>query len=200
MKRLSIILILAMLLCGCAIPQEDLASKVEVKEYSCKNVAGVWYYVLFITNNSDKVLVVDANMTGKDKDGKPLSGSSDSVRIGSGQTAAVWSAEKIDNPDVEWSYDLDVKQSKYQSHYQDLKLDYNKTPTGVVATVTNNGKEDVEFVCVNVVYLKGGKMVDFQEFYCTNSDSKLPSGKSITQDRTGAEINYDDVAITVNCF
>ncbi len=84
--------------------------------------------------------------------------------VAPGQTAGIWTTfdewDKIDSFD----YVLSVSEEKeYSPVYSDLSVDYNTTDSGIVASVTNNGTSAADYVWMDVVYLKDGKMVNFSE-------------------------------------
>lgn len=176
---------LMLLLSSCAssepLPAADLTDNLEVKEYSCVVDEQFAYYVVFITNTSDKTVDVEINMTAKDADGNMVGSGSDKVlAVGSGQTSGLWTTfddwKSIEN----FEYALTAQESSYQSIIDTVSFERSETSDRVVVSATNNGEKDAEFVWVDVVFLKNGEMVNFSEIMLTNGDSVLPAGQTLT--------------------
>ena len=112
--------------------------------------------------------------------------SSDGTKaVAPGQTAGIWTTfdewDKIDSFD----YVLSVSEEKeYSPVYSDLSVDYNTTDSGIVASVTNNGTSAADYVWMDVVYLKDGKMVNFSELSFMDDNQELQPGTTLSQEGT----------------
>ena len=83
--------------------------------------------------------------------------------------------------------------------YDDLSIDYNTTDTGIVASVTNNATSAVDYVLMDVVYLKDGKMVNFSELSFMDDNQELQPGTTLSQEGTCySDSGFDDVVIAIN--
>lgn len=180
---------------------KDLADMMEVQEYHCTVDDSFMYYVMYITNNSDKVVSIELNVTALDSSGDTVGSSSDSTyAVDVGQTAGIWTTfdewDKISGFD----YTLSVSEEKnYSPVYADLSIDYNTTDNGIVAEITNNGTDAASFVWMDVVYLKDGEMVNFSELSFMNDDQELPAGASLSAEgECYYDGGFDDVVIAVN--
>ena len=131
----------------------DLADLMSTQDYSCTVDDSFMYYVMYVTNNSDKVVSIDLNVTALDSSGSMVGSSSDGTKaVAPGQTAGIWTTfdewDKIDSFD----YTLSVSEEKeYSPVYSDLSVDYNTTDSGIVASVTNNGTSAADYVWMDVV-------------------------------------------------
>ena len=127
--------------------------------------------------------------------------SSDGTKaVAPGQTACIWTTfdewDKIDSFD----YALSVSEEKeYSPVYSDLSVDYNTTDSGIVASVTNNGTSAADYVWMDVVYLKDGKMVNFSELSFMDDNQELQPGTTLSQEGTCySDSGFDDVVIAIN--
>lgn len=218
MKYFSVLLLSAVLLTGCGdsastksgntavesgteSEQKSLADLMSTQEYSCTVDDSFMYYVMYITNTSDKVVSIDLNVTALDSSGSMVGSSGDGTKaVAPGQTAGIWTTfdewDKIDSFD----YTLSVSEEKeYDPIYSDLAIDYNTTDNGIVASVTNNGDSTADFVWMDVVYLKSGKMVGFSELSFMDDNQELQAGATLSQEGTCySDSGFDDVAIAIN--
>ncbi len=182
-------------------PKTDLADLMSTQEYFCTVDDSFMYYVMYVTNNSDKVVSLDLNVTALDSSGSMIGSSSDGTKaVAPGQTAGMWTTfdewDKIDSFD----YTLSVSEEKeYSPVYSELSIDYNITDSGIVASVTNNGDAAADYVWMDVVYLKDGKMVNFSELSFMDDNQKLQSGATLSQQGTCySDSGFDDVVIAIN--
>lgn len=218
MKYFSVLLLSAVLLTGCGdsastksgstavelgteSEQKSLADLMSTQEYYCTVDDSFMYYVMYITNTSDKVVSIDLNVTALDSSGSMVGSSGDGTKaVAPGQTAGIWTTfdewDKIDSFD----YTLSVSEEKeYDPVYSDLAIDYNTTDNGIVASVTNNGDSTADFVWMDVVYLKAGKMVGFSELSFMDDNQELQAGATLSQEGTCySDSGFDDVAIAIN--
>ena len=218
MKYFSVLLLSAVLLTGCGdsastksgstavelgteSEQKSLADLMSTQEYSCTVDDSFMYYIMYITNTSDKVVSIDLNVTALDSSGSMVGSSGDGTKaVAPGQTAGIWTTfdewDKIDSFD----YTLSVSEEKeYDPVYSDLAIDFNTTDNGIVASVTNNGDSTADFVWMDVVYLKAGKMVGFSELSFMDDNQELQAGATLSQEGTCySDSGFDDVAIAIN--
>lgn len=166
----------------------DLADLMSTQDYSCTVDDSFMYYVMYVTNNSDKVVSIDLNVTALDSSGSMVGSSGDGTKaVAPGQTAGIWTTfdewDKIDSFD----YTLSVSEEKeYSPVYSDL-------------SVTNNGTSAADYVCMDVVYLKDGKMVNFSELSFMDDNQELQPGTTLSQEGTCySDSGFDDVVIAIN--
>lgn len=221
LKYLTIIFMLALCMAGCgsspstttgSVPVEDpppetsaeessLADMMEVQEYYCNVDDSFMYYVMYITNNSDKVVSIEMNVTALDSSGGMVGSSSDGTRaVDVGQTAGIWTTFDEWNKISSFEYSLTVSEEKeYSPVYSDLEIDYNTTDMGIVAAVTNTGDAAASFVWMDVVYLKDGKMVNFSELSFMDDNQELQPGLKLSAEgECYSDSGFDDVVIAVN--
>lgn len=179
----------------------DLADMMEVREYHCIVDDSFMYYVMYITNNSDKVVSIELNVTALDSSGNAVGSSNDNTyAVDVGQTAGIWTTFDECDKISSFDYTLSVSEEKnYSPVYADLSIDYNTTDNGIVAEITNNGADAASFVWMDVVYLKGGEMVNFSELSFMNDNQELPAGTSLSvEGECYYDGGFDDVVIAVN--
>jgi hypothetical protein len=180
---------------------KDLADEMGVQEYSCVVDDSFMYYVMYITNNSDKVVSAEMNVTALDSNGSMVGSSSDGVKaIAPGQTSGIWTTFDEWDSIQSFEYTLTVsEETSYSPVYDDLTVDYDTNDDGIVAKITNNGTDPAEFVWMDVVYIKDGKMVNFSELSFMDDDSQLLPGVTLSADGTCYyDGGFDDVVIAVN--
>jgi hypothetical protein len=180
---------------------KDLAAEMSVQEYSCVVDDSFMYYVMYITNNSDKVVSAEMNVTAIDSDGSMIGSSSDGVNaIAPGQTSGIWTTFDEWDSIQSFEYTLTVsEETSYSPVYDDLSVNYDTTDNGIVAQITNNGTNAAEFVWMDVVYLKDGAMVGFSELSFMDDDSQLLPGVTLSDEGTCYyDGGFDDVVIAVN--
>ena len=157
----------------------DLADLMSTQDYSCTVDDSFMYYVMYVTNNSDKVVSIDLNVTALDSSGSMVGSSSDGTKaVAPGQTAGIWTTfdewDKIDSFD----YTLSVSEEKEYS---------------------NNATSAVDYVLMDVVYLKDGKMVNFSELSFMDDNQELQPGTTLSQEGTCySDSGFDDVVIAIN--
>lgn len=179
-----------------------LAEQMEVTEYFInRSVYDLYcHYVLFIKNNSDVNVILEANATAKGADGAMVGASSDSSDpVAPGQTTCISMA--FDNPeDIEsCEYILMAKEAEYNLPTEGVTVEYNILPEKVIFSATNNGTVDAEFVHVDVVFLKEGTPVDYDYCYIVNDESNLPAGATLTSEvRCSADEGFDDIVYAVS--
>lgn len=172
----------------------------KVVEFTCVVDDSFRYYVMLITNDSDKVVEVEANIIAKDESNADIGAYSDGVgAIAPGQTSCIWTTFDEYDTIKSFAYTLTVEETSNEPIYSDVTVDYNVTETKVVATATNSGTETASFVWFDVVYLKNGKMVGFSEISLMNADSKLTAGTLITgEGECYSETGFDTIAVALN--
>lgn len=181
--------------------EKNLADMMGIQEYSCNVDDSFMYYVMYVTNNSDKVVSIELNITALDFSGSMVGSSSDDTKaVAPGQTAGIWTTfdewDKIDSFD----YTMEVSEEHgFSPVYDDLSVEYNKTDSGIVASITNNGDKAASFVWMDVVYLKDGKMVGFSELsFMDDNQELLPNIKLSDEGTCYSDSGFDDVVIAVN--
>lgn len=220
LKYLTIILAMALCLAGCgsspstatgSAPIEDppettakesnLADMMEIQEYHCNVDDSFMYYVMYITNNSDKVVSIDLNVTALDSSGGMVGSSGDSTHaVDIGQTAGIWTTFDEWDKISSFDYSITVSEEKdYSPVYNDLSIDYNTTDSGIVASITNNSTDSASFVWMDVVYLKDGEMVNFSELsFMDDNQELLPGATRSAEGECYSDSGFDDVVIAVN--
>ncbi len=180
---------------------KDLSSLVEIKEYSCPQVDSFLYYVMTIKNNSDIMLEADLNVGALDKDGNLIDGKSRSrLVIAPGQTACEWMTFDKDWQKItKFEHNLNLKESKRENSYKNLEVKANKTSEGVAISVKNNGSTAARYVNVDIIFLKDGKTVDFTEVLCSDGDSEVKPGQTISASGRCVNGSFDDMIVLLNC-
>lgn len=179
----------------------DLADMMSTQEYSCIIDESFMYYVMYITNNSDKVVSIELNVTAMDSADKMVGSSGgNTAAVSPGQTAGIWTTFDEWDKISSFKYTMSVSEEKnYSPVYSDLAIDYNVTDNGIVATITNNGDSSADFVWMDVVYLKDGKMVNFNELSFMDDNQELKPGITLSQEGTCySDTGFDDVVIAIN--
>ena len=179
----------------------NLSEQMSITEYSCVIDDSFRYYIMFIENNSDKCVKVEANIVAKDEAGANIGAYQESVGgVAPGQTSCIWTT--FDEWDIINSFDYDLsvaEQPLENSIYNDVSFDYNTTENKIIVTATNNGAEPAEFVWFDVVFLKDGEMVNFREISLMNDEQQLLPGASITNEgECFSENGFDEVVYAVN--
>ena len=177
-----------------------LAEQMKVDDYTCVIDDSFRYYVMFITNDSDKVVNVEANIVAKDEANTNVGAYEEGVgAIAPGQTSCIWTTFDEYDAIESFDYALTVEETGDGSIYNDVAIEYNTTDTKVVATATNSGTDPANFVWFDVVYLKDGKMVGFSEISLMDSDNQLAAGQSITgEGECYSETGFDSVVVALN--
>jgi archaellum component FlaF (FlaF/FlaG flagellin family) len=162
MRFLAVLLLSAVLLVGCGNStatksgntavdtaaeteqKENLADMMETKEYSCTVDDSFMYYVMYVTNNSDKVVSIDLNVTALDSSGSMVGSSSDSTKaVAPGQTAGIWTTFDEWDKISSFDYTMSVNEEKdFSPVYDDLSIDYNTTDTGIGKGNQTSHKKD----------------------------------------------------------
>ena len=219
MKKIIPILLILLLVGGCApasvniqgsataatkpTPEQpkDLSSLVEIKEYSCSQVDSFLYYVMTIKNNSDIMLEADLNVSALDKDGNLIDGKSHSnLVIAPGQTACGWLIFDKDWQKItKFEHNLSLKESKRENSYKNLEVKTNKTSEGVAISVKNNGSAAARYVYVDIIFLKDGKVVGFDDVRCSDGDSEVKPGQTISASGRCVNGSFDDMIVLLNC-
>ena len=179
----------------------DLADMMSTQEYSCIIDESFMYYVMYITNNSDKVVSIELNVTAMDSADKMVGSSGgNTAAVSPGQTAGIWTTFDEWDKISSFKYTMSVSEEKnYSPVYSDLAIDYNVTDNGIVAAITNNGDSSADFVWMDVVYLKDGKMVNFNELSFMDDNQELKPGITLSQEGTCySDTGFDDVVIAIN--
>ena len=180
---------------------EDYSSLVELKEYSCTQANFFMFYVMTIKNNSDKMLSADLNVTALDKDGDPLGGNNCSVKvIAPGQTACAWTTFDTDYQKItKFEHNLNLKEVQNENVYKDLELKTNKTSDGAAVSIKNNGSITAKSVYADAIFLKEGKMVGFDDIQCSDNDSEVKPGQTMSGSGRCANGSFDDILVYLNC-
>lgn len=182
-------------------PKVELAEQMAVTDYSCVVDDSFCYYVLFIKNDSEECVTVEANIVAKNETGASIATYSESVQaVAPGQTSCIWTTFDEWDTIKGFDYALSVKKDALDnSIYTDVSIDYDTADTKVIATATNSGSDTATFVWFDVVYLKDGKMVGFSEISLMDDSCQLAAGQSITgEGECYSNTGFDDVAIALN--
>lgn len=182
-------------------PEINLADMMEIQEYSCAVDNSFMYYILYVTNDSDTTVSIEMNVTALDSSGNMVGSSSDGTKaVEPGQTAGIWTTFDEWNKIESFDYTLTVsEETEYSPIYSDLAIDYNTTNSGVIVSVSNNSDNTAEFVWVDVVYLKNGKMVNFSELSFMDDNQQLLPGVTLSAEGTCySDSDFDEVVLAVN--
>lgn len=178
---------------------EDLASQMEITEYSMENIIGDTLYFLVIKNNSDETVEINVNAIAKDKEGKTI-GATDSTEnaVASGSEVCLCNYfDGVKDAD-EFEYTMTVKKETFfKPVMQDIDIEESKTDEKVILTCTNNGDDAAQFVEAYALFFNDGELVNYDSTYITDDDSEIKPGSTIS-----SELNcyggYDDVKLYVN--
>lgn len=179
----------------------NLADMMEIQEYSCTVDNSFMYYILYVTNDSDTTVSIEMNVTALDSSGNMVGSSSDGTKaVEPGQTAGIWTTFDEWNKIESFDYTLTVsEETDYSPIYSDLAIDYNTTDSGVIVSVSNNSDNTAEFVWIDVVYLKNGKMVNFSELSFMDGNQQLLPGVTLSAEGTCySDSGFDEVILAVN--
>ena len=176
---------------------DNLADKMDIKEYSC--MQSDYRLVAFnITNNADEDVSIDMNVTAKNSDGKALASSNIeeyTVAPGSSTIMSAW----LENVDMDATIDYKMNVSndvRSPSAVPNIDLDYNINGNKVVVTATNNNSDTAYFLNVKAIFLKDGEMVDCGDTYLTGDDSEIKAGETRSGEiETYSDKGFDDVLI-----
>lgn len=177
----------------------DLASQMEVTEYSYENTIGDTLYFLVVKNNSDETVEISVNAVAKDEDGKII-GAADSSENGIASGAEVCLCNYFDGVTAADSFDYTMTVKKdmyYEAVVSDLSIEQSKTNEKVILTCTNNGEKPAEFVEAYALFFNDGKLTDYDSTYITDDDFEIKPNATIS-----SELNcyggYDDVKVYVS--
>lgn len=178
---------------------KDLSDEMSVKVYTLPE-DGSLHAVLVVTNNSDKTVSLDANMTIKDASGNAIGAQdSDASPVEPGKKAILEAyyddAENFDSLDYKLNVSA-VADSTSLAKNIDLKI--NQNGKKVVLTATNNGKAPAYFLEAEALFLKDGKMIgDGSTYLVDDDDSSIKPGETISGEiESYAETDPDDVIVT----
>ncbi len=159
-------------------------SDFSVKEYLYENSIGDSMYFLAITNNSDKSVGINGNVTAYDAGGSVIGANSGSIDVlGPGEESILSfyfdSVSGIDNVKYTLGYDTSPY---YESGLKDLEIVQNINANNVVVTVTNKGSEPAEFVEAYALFLdSSGKVIGYDSTYITDGDSEIKPGATLSK-------------------
>lgn len=178
----------------------SLTEQMDVTTYTCPSGENACYYVLFVTNNSDRTVQVGANVTSYDAQGNMVGSSSGRVYVvAPGQTAFIdaW----FDNWESTQSFDytLNVTQEEYFEPMEAVTFAYSQTPSGVVIAATNNSSRDAWGVEACAIFMKDGVPVYFGTNFVVNDKLELPAGETLAEEiDCHSDDGYDEVIIALN--
>ena len=155
------------------------------QDYSCTVDDSFMYYVMYVTNNSDKVVSIDLNVTALDSSGSMVGSSSDGTKaVAPGQTAGIWTTF-----DDGIRLIVSITHCRYQRKRNTLLsiLTYPLTtilPTAALCIRDKQRNFRRRLCMYGVVYLKDGKMVNFSELSFMDDNQELQPGTTLSQEGT----------------
>lgn len=172
--------------------KEELGNKILIlEEYTLPDSIG-WYtrHFMVVKNTSNVTVDVSTSSIAYAPNGTMVSAADASfIALGSGCTSVMYEAFETDKEIGRYSTKIEATESNYyKSVIQDLSYVKNDIEGGAIFQVTNNGKEPAEFVEGYALFFLGGKLVDFDSSYFTDSDYGLKPGDTITKQFN----SYDD--------
>lgn len=179
--------------------KEDLASQMEVTEYSFENTIGDTLYFLVVKNNSSETVEINVNAVAKDKDGKNI-GATDAAENAVGSGAEVCLCNYFDGvKDADsFEYTMTVKKDNFfKPVIQDLNIEKSETDEKVILTCTNNGDKTAQFVEAYALFFKDGNLINYASTYITDDDSEIKPGATISGELNCYD-SYDDVKVYVS--
>lgn len=157
-----------------------------------------WYQYRFLVvkNNSDATVEISTSSLAYGKEENIISVGSASVEaIGAGCVSVLRESydteEEIEYCETEWSI---KKDEYYKSVVQDLSVTQSKIDGGIILQIKNNGEKTASWVKATVLFLHEGKLVDYEESYCIDSDYEIKSGKTASK-QINTRKDYDEVKV-----
>jgi len=137
-------------------------------------------YAAIAKNESDKAISLSATFVMKDSEGKPVgSVESEQMNVPAGASTLLFGCDEMGKyKTVE--IELDVSEPQYEVLSDKLETESTLRSDQVIVQMKNTSDKDVEYACAVCAFLRGDKVVDCGEVYCTNDDSILPAGKTKT--------------------
>lgn len=167
-----------------------------VKEYLCESSSDTSCF-LAITNNSDKTVGIDANLTAFNAKGEAIGADDGSLDvIGPGEESVMTfyldGVKDVDKVEYTMNYDTTLS---YKSGLQDLEVSHSVNDRDVEVTVTNKGAEASEFVEAYVLFLDAdGKVVLQESGYITDNDNELKPGATLSEEFSAYK-EFDSVVV-----
>lgn len=161
--------------------KDDVLSQLEVTElkYSSRYSN---YAFLVIRNNSEYTLEIKANVSYYDGNGNLVGANSASEKAVESGYSTILRFRPDDDYDT-MEYTLSVKEETYYKPVlSDISYEGTMAKNKVILAVTNNGTEAAEFVQGTVLFYAGGKLVDYDWTYFTDSDSEIKPGETIMKE------------------
>lgn len=179
----------------------DLASQLEVVEYSFENTIGDTLYFLAITNQSDLTVEVGVNAVAKDAEGNIIGAAdSDERAIGSGETVCLCNYFNGVTGANSFEYTLNVQEEQYyETVVEELSLVETKTDKKVIVTCTNNGNEAVKKVEVYALFFCNGELMGYDSTSIKDSDREIKAGATLSGELSFSK-PYDDVKVFVHGY
>ena len=156
--------------------------------------------LIVLAKNNNKVPVdVEFEVEFYDAEGTIVgSDSNELVAVGSGAEVAVemWSTpENFDNYKVY----VDAEETNEIAYFDKVTLTQNNNGEEIVAQVTNNSEDAIEYITVSVVYYREGKVVGIDD----GIESDIKAGRSANfnliypYDKNYEDISFDDYKVFV---
>ena len=177
-----------------------LVEQMEIEAFSVSGLNDSCYYIIFVTNNSNQLVQIRAEITSYDAQGNATDSSYDSINgLAPGQTSylSVWFGDQT--LAQSFDYTLNVTEEEHYGSIEAVTVEYSQTPDGIVVAATNNGDTDAAFVKACVIFMKDGVPVYMDETYIVNDDSMLPAGETLAAEfYCDIEGGFDEVRIVLD--
>lgn len=173
-------------------------SMLEITEYKYSTSSYTNYY-LAMTNNSEQAIEISGNGLAINAEGNILGASDMSVNIlGPGeQTIADFYFSDVDGDAIDHvEYTLSFNTDPYYIPViKNLSVDTSVNSNNVIATVTNNGDYEAEFVQVFCLFMDANNnVVNANHKYATDEDNQIKPGSSIPVD-IGCRNSFDHIEV-----
>ena len=177
-----------------------LVEQMEIEAFSVSGLNDSCYYIIFVTNNSNQLVQIEAEITSYDAQGNATDSSYDHINgLAPGQTShlSAWFGDQT--LAQSFDYTLNVTEEEHYGSIEAVTVEYSQTPDGIVVAATNNGDTDAAFVDACVIFMKDGVPVYMDETYIVNDDSMLPAGETLAAEfYCNIEGGFDEVRIVLD--
>lgn len=177
----------------------DLAEQMVTTLYTGKSsYFDSGYITLYVKNTADVDVSINVNFTEKDTSGNAIgSSSAHETCVAAGQDVLLTGYFDTFEDDATFEYSMKVDKSNHKSMHDAIELTTNTTEDGLVVTATNNSEQDVYWLEVQVVFLKGNSIVQTDFTYLMNDDDTLNPGQTLSyQTISTSDLDYDTVLYT----
>lgn len=156
----------------------EITNKIIGLEYKFKEY-DEWQYFIIIKNTSDYNLDITTYANFYNESGKLVGVNSSNIStLEKGYETMVNFYQ--DKDCLYAKYNFEIYKSNYTKPVQSiLSYKVSELSDKVILSVTNNGEENLDFVCADILFFKGDKIVGNDFTYFTDRDYELKTGKTL---------------------